>query len=342
MEPDETEQNNERGGTLEKRLGLTHRMGMVLLALAAPRRLAGLMMRPHSPPAPGGAGWPPETEPVAFPGLGGATLRGRLAAGPAGPAGTGAEACVVVAHGWGSRALRMQMWLAPLRSLGYAVLFYDARGHGESDPTPHVSLRHFAEDVRAAVAFARQRFSRVAVLGHSLGAAATLVAMADGLDLEAAVCLAAPAHPLQATVDLLAGQGLPVGFITRRVSPHAQALAGRTFDSMAPERRVAGVRAPVLLLHGSDDAVVPAAHFHRIGRAAGPNVEAHLIAGADHATIKSDPRVRDMVSRFLRQTLPPAGASPAASATVATPGADTTPATPGTPRPGHGALPLSN
>lgn len=277
------------------------RLAVIALSAAAPGYLARLMLHPKTPTPPAAPPpLPPAAEPVAFPSAERALCRGWWVE-PQGPADT----CVLLAHGWTSSASRLADWVEPLLGHGHRVLLYNARGHGNSDPVTICSLRQFTEDLVAAAAYARSRAGggRLAVIGHSLGAAATLVALANGLPLEAAVTLAPPAHPRQATADLLAGQGLPAEYITDRVGRHVETLVGWTFDRMAPEVRVSEVTSPVLIAHGTEDTVVPMAHFHRIRRQAPANVELVLVPGADHDTIHELPEVRRQVLAYLDRVL---------------------------------------
>lgn len=283
------------------KLRFSVRAGMVVLGVFAPHKLARLMLRPYVAPPGVRDAWPGKAEEIAFPSHGGALCRGWMVT----PAGGATDAGVVLAHGWGSHALRMQMWVPVLLERGYPVMLYDARGHGRSDPTEFCSLRQFSEDVVAAVTFARSRWLRVAMLGHSLGAGATILAAAGGSAADAAVCLAAPAHPAAATRDLLVSEGVPADLLMRRVGPLVQQLLGRTFDSLAPEQRIREVPCPVLLLHGGADEVIPPHHFDRLRQAAGPNVQGELFADLDHHTIRTDPRVQARVTDFLVRALPP-------------------------------------
>lgn len=282
-------------------LRCSQKLGMMLLSVADPGRLARILLRPYPQPVTEAleiGGW---AEAIQFPTAGGLTCRGWWIRPDRGP---DPDRCVVLAHGWTSHALRMQSFVNPLLARGFAVLLYSARSHGESDWYPVCTALQFAEDIEAAVAFAQGRSERVAVLGHSLGAAGTLLAAADGIPLAAAVAMASPAHPAEATVDMLKAEGIPGDRVFRRVLPHVETVLGRSLDSFAPERRIPEVRCPLLLVHGSVDEVVPVAHFHRLCRSAGPNAENCLVEGATHDSIKRSPEALERVWAFLERTVP--------------------------------------
>ena len=87
----------------------------------------------------------------------------------------------------------------PLHAGGYSVLLIDARNHGNSDADSFSSMPRFAEDLEAAFAWLASRprieAARIAVLGHSVGAAAALLAASREPRIAAVVSIAAFAHP---------------------------------------------------------------------------------------------------------------------------------------------------
>lgn len=281
-------------------LRLRERVGLVMLSMAAPRRLARMLLRAHPQPMTETLETSGDAERIEFEVGEAVHCRGWWVTPPQGGP-TLQDHVVVLAHGWTSHALRLLHFLEPLLQMGYPVMLYSARSHGDSDPYPICSLAQFTEDVAAAIRYAHTRVPHVLVLGHSLGAAATVVAAADGAPVEGAMVLAAPADPRQASMDLLASLRVPAGLIMKRIGSYVESLIGRTFDSIAPEQRIREVGCPLLLVHGTQDEVVPFAHFDRIRQAAGPNVRTMPIDGATHDSIKTDPRTLEGIQAFLQR-----------------------------------------
>lgn len=87
---------------------------------------------------------------------------------------------VVLLHGWGGHAGHLLHAAAALQRAGYAVLLPEARNHGRSDRDDHSSLPRFAEDLGCALDWLKCQpevdVERLAALGHSVGAAAVLLA----------------------------------------------------------------------------------------------------------------------------------------------------------------------
>ncbi|MBA3050108.1 prolyl oligopeptidase family serine peptidase, partial [Brevundimonas sp.] len=84
----------------------------------------------------------------------------------------------------------------------------------------------------------------------------------------------------------------------------------RSLDARSPARLVAGADAPILLIHGRDDTVVPIEQSRLMAqalRAAGKPVEFLELEGEDHWLSRADSR-RQMLTeavRFLEQHNPP-------------------------------------
>ena len=96
---------------------------------------------------------------------------------------------VLLAHGWAGHGLQFAAMVEPLIEAGYEVVAFDQPAHGASSGDA-VTLPEFARTVRY-VADTLGPFH--AVIGHSLGGAATAFALSRGLVAARAVLIAAPA-----------------------------------------------------------------------------------------------------------------------------------------------------
>lgn len=217
--------------------------------------------------------------PVSLPTANGKQLFGWfIAAGERAPA-------LVVMHGWGGNAQMMLPLAAPLHAAGFALLLLDARCHGGSDDDRFASLPRFAEDIEAGLAWLAVQPTvdggRLGIIGHSVGAAAALLAATRQPALGAVVSLAAFAHPAAMMRRWLASRRIPYWPFGAYVLAYVQRVIGHRFDDIAPCRTIARVRCPVLLVHGEDDATVPVAEAREIHAAgAGRAVELLVVPGS--------------------------------------------------------------
>jgi pimeloyl-ACP methyl ester carboxylesterase len=135
-------------------------------------------------------------------------------------------------------------------------------------------LDEAALDVRAAVALLQARgVERVGLVGHSFGGAVVIRAAASA--------------PAVATVVTLSTQ---------------------SYGTEAVDR----LDRPVLLIHGTDDEVLPPGASIQVYRRAPDGSELHLLEGARHLLDENAEEVRALVQGWLRDRLLPmrAGASP--------------------------------
>lgn len=223
-------------------------------------------------------------------------------------AASGPAPAVAVLHGWGANADMMLPFADSLHAAGFAVLLVEARNHGRSDADGSSSMPKFAQDLSHAVDALKARPevdpARVAVVGHSVGAAAALLCAARRDDLAACVSLAAFAHPEEVMRRVMARGRIPyipVGWLVNRV---VEVAIGHRFADIAPVATIGRVRCPVLLGHGTDDAAVPVADARAL-LACADSRTCRLVElpGVDHEATGAMPRVTAAVTAFLTEVL---------------------------------------
>jgi hypothetical protein len=154
---------------------------------------------------------------------------------------------VLLLHGTGRTMTDMVHVAAAIHAAGAAVLMIDYRGLGRSSRIP-LTERTMVEDAEAAwheLRWHQPDPAQRLVYGHSLGGAVALELAARYPDVNAVIVEATPTS----IAALLRGSW------TARAYPVDLLLAGR-FDAQAKVRRVA---APLLVIHGKRDPIVPPA-----------------------------------------------------------------------------------
>jgi uncharacterized protein len=212
---------------------------------------------------------------------------------------------VVVMHGWASAAEDLLPAAPAVIGAGLSVLFVDARGHGRSDATQHMSMPRFAEDLEAAVGWLRARpdvdDARIALVGHSVGAGAALLVASRDPRIAAVVSIASMAHPRE-TIGRSFRRYRAPQFLVRAALRTIERTIGHRFDDFAPLRTIARIEAPVLVLHGLDDHTVPTSDAERLAER-GPSATLRLVPGADHRSIDGFLPVLPEVVAFLHDAL---------------------------------------
>jgi fermentation-respiration switch protein FrsA (DUF1100 family) len=199
-------------------------------------------------------------------------------------AGPGSPAVLVCNGNGGDRLLRAPMALALVRK-GLSVLLFDYRGYGGNSGSP--SEQGLAADARAAQVWLRERtdVGPIAYFGESLGAAVAL-----GLAVEQPPSALVLRSPFTSLTE--------VGRVHYPWLPVAQLLA----DHYPSIDRIGKLRAPLLIIAGERDSIVPAALSRKL-YAAAPEPKRYLVVpGADHndPELLDGPDVVDEVVRFLR------------------------------------------
>jgi pimeloyl-ACP methyl ester carboxylesterase len=194
----------------------------------------------------------------------------------------GAGPRVLLAHGWEGSARDLVPIANVLSESGRSVTVFDMPAHGRSTGRTTTLL----EMAGAVGAVARATGTPDAVVGHSLGAAAMVLALRDGLGASTAALLAPVAEPrvfLRRLAELLAFsearyEGL-VAQIERRVG-----LGMDKFDGATAARTLV---ARALILHDPADRQVPFSHAEALADA-WRGATLHAVQGLGHRRLLYD------------------------------------------------------
>jgi pimeloyl-ACP methyl ester carboxylesterase len=201
---------------------------------------------------------------------------------------------VLLAHGWSSYALRFLPWVHALRDAGYAVIGFDQPGHGRSD-AGRCTLVCFA---RTLGAIAARHGPFEAIVGHSMGGAATMLALADGAAARRATLIAPAANPGDATTRFARKLGL-VGGMVPRIHRHLEAQTGVPVRDLTAHVRAPALAVPALVVHDLADPEVPWEEGESYARH-WPGARLLSTTGLGHSRIVNDPATIDVGLRFLR------------------------------------------
>jgi hypothetical protein len=244
----------------------------------------------------------------------GQTLAGTLTL----PSGTGRHAAVLLlssADPQNRDASNVHDYYHPFRQLadtltraGIAVLRLDDRGVGGSTgKLDSMDTRARAQDARDALAFLRVRreirSDRMALLGHSEGALIAGMIASEDSTIHALVLMASTGRTGRSTVEWLNHRMLAhtraegrernamfheaMAAWDERVKVDPWARFFDTYDPTVPMRKV---RAPLLILHGEQDANCPPSDAYNLGDASKDSgnldVTVRTLSGLDHAFLR--------------------------------------------------------
>jgi uncharacterized protein len=221
-------------------------------------------------------------EDVRFAAVDGVALRGWFV-----PCDTSTRAAVLL-HGNGSTRSQMIARARLLRAHGFAVLLYDARGHGESAGSRVSFGRHETRDLLGALDYVRSRgAAEIGCLGASQGGATIALAAAQLRDVRWVV-LEGVFPDLTTALDrrfrhTLRLPGWLAGLFLR---PIAEWRLGASIREIEPRRNIGLLPCPVLVLSGQRDPYTTAEDTHALYAAANDGKkQLWLVPGAGHVDL---------------------------------------------------------
>lgn len=187
-----------------------------------------------------------------------------------------AKGTLILVHGWKRNVGRMLTYIRHLYPSNFNMLAFDARQHGSSDPDRMSSMPIFAQDIEAAVNYLKTRFADeddFALIGLSLGGAASILASNQTAGIKLVVAVGAPAHAGDIIRFEMQKRGVPYFPLTWFLLRFFEYKLQRTMDDFAPENNI-NPRVRYLFIQGEDDDVVPVEHATRLYKSVGPELGA--------------------------------------------------------------------
>ncbi len=189
---------------------------------------------------------------------------------------------------------------------GWATAWADMRAVRASKG--FFSIEGWVRDARAVIDAVRSADGLqglpLALIGSSAGGAVACEVAARGAPVDALAMLAAPAAWLGYATDPRAG-------VRRITEETGMALAEEVeadpaawmaeFETVTAERSIVKIKVPTLIVHGTDDDVVPVDHARRLAERA-PRAEVRIIEGGGHQLRKEDAAL-EIVFDWLERVL---------------------------------------
>jgi len=200
---------------------------------------------------------------------------------------------VLLVHGWSGGSGDLASFIVPLRDAGRRVVAIDLPAHGRS-PGARLNL----PGAVAAVEMALRREPTVeAVIAHSFGVAATVLAAGRGAPLPRAVLVSGPAsmEPFLQRFEQALGLGAAVRTAMRARVRRVLDLGG--LETMELTKVAPRLSARALVIHDRGDREVPFLSAQALHRA-WPGAELLATDGLGHRKLLSDPVVVERAVRF--------------------------------------------
>jgi uncharacterized protein len=195
---------------------------------------------------------------------------------------------IIICHGVGANRSDFTELAASLSHRGYFVLLFDFRAHGESGGRRTSLGYHEQKDVIAALEFLRTRNEanpgRIGIYGFSLGGSSAILAAAKTNAFSAVVADSAFTSLRDQAREAITGfYHLPAfPFLPLSIIGYELYFQTRV-DNISPVSVIAQIApAPVLIIVGEGDQLIPADNGRKLYAAAHEPKELWIIPGADH------------------------------------------------------------
>lgn len=204
---------------------------------------------------------------------------------------------VLLVHGWGEWAANLGAFIDPLVTAGYRVAGFDLPAHGASSGSQTDALVNAAAVREVAAALGGVD----AVVAHSMGAHATIVALHQGLEVQA-VALVAPAVRLYGVEEFGEMLSLPNAAVRGLRATIERRYGTSVWQDLAADLLADQLHTPALIVHDPDDDQIAASDVRALSEAW---KESRLVSpeGLGHGRIIRDRDVIQQVVDFLDRQL---------------------------------------
>lgn len=212
---------------------------------------------------------------------------------------------VYLVHGWGGRGSQFGAIAEPLIRAGFRVVIFDGPSHGDSEPGPSGPGRSHGVELGRALDDVVARFGPAhAVVAHSLGAVATLLAWQYGWLGAERLLLLAPMDRLTTALDFLV-RTLGAGPKTAEaICAHIREVIGIDVEDIDLAKMITQLPPmPIKIMHEVGDRVTSYPSSLTLSETR-DDIELITLHGLGHQRMLKDPGVVSGVASFVRQDQP--------------------------------------
>jgi dipeptidyl aminopeptidase/acylaminoacyl peptidase len=227
---------------------------------------------------------------------------------------TSTAPAIVIAHGWSSNRASMLRYVSSFHEEGYALLLYDARGHGESGAVRAASGLTMRDDLRAAIDYLCNRpeidRKRIGVVGHSLGAFGAVLALGSGeRRIKALVTDSMPAQLSTMVTAELTRKKLPLFPLVQLIPLVIGLRSGVPRSHYDPILAIEQSVAPILMVHSRGDDFIPWTELDYMLKRIKRKVDNLYLTNEGHSTAATEDEFWNYTLSFFDKHLAPAPSS---------------------------------
>lgn len=205
---------------------------------------------------------------------------------------------VLLVHGWNGRASQLGGLVPPLLERGFRVVSFDAVGHGNSTGKNATIF-----DLAGGVQLAEQHYGPFyGMITHSMGGAATTLALNAGLSVERLVFIAPPYRPLNWLEPFIRITKISPA-IGIRLKKDFHERYGKYWHILHEPKLLRHFFQPLLVIHDKQDHQVPWQEGQTFTRH-WPDAQFQLTHNLGHNRILQDQQVLNQAVQFIDSLIP--------------------------------------
>ena len=212
---------------------------------------------------------------------------------------------VIISHGYTDNRYGALKYAPVYLELGYNIVVYDLRGHGENEPTFTTYGIREGQDLDYLIKDTRERYTDITELGihgESLGAATTVTCLKYKPDIDFAVADCGFSDIENVLKGLYKSFHVPT-VIVDLADVGARLRYQYAIKDMRPIDSLDDNEIPVLFIHGANDDFIVPKNSEDMSKRTKGRTEFHTIPGATHAnSVLTEPDMyKDIVKEFLEK-----------------------------------------
>lgn len=206
-------------------------------------------------------------------------------------------------HGWANTSSSL-LPLCPALTQRYRVILLNTRNHCDSEAEGYSTIVKFREDIHSAVQYITRQYLTgrpVILLGHSLGAAASLYEASLNPQIQAVISISSFADLENMMRNGFKKSKLPP-MVVHGLMTYIEFRIGERLANVSPLHSIQHIQCPVLLVHGTEDAVVDYQDVQILKQAAThPETEVCTMQDCTHSSLLENDALPEKIVQFLKK-----------------------------------------
>ena len=204
---------------------------------------------------------------------------------------------VILAHGWNGRGIQFQTLIDSLIKSNFSVITYDAPAHGDSQGKT-TNYFDFTDTIRTLWQSCKNE-DIVAVIGHSLGAAALINFISKEKFTNNVVLFAPPLKIRELLFQTFDQHGVPK-IVYQNLIQKLEPVYGYDLFKDNPTELIKSIKNDILIIHDKDDKAAPIADSEHVAELY-DNINLYTTSGLGHKHILHDKTTIEAVLAYLEK-----------------------------------------